>query len=135
MNKIILLIDDDIGVLNVLKKLLQHELLLLGKDIIVESFLNALDAKKWILHKKNEDIVIGCICDVMMSECNGNEFHKWFKQHYQKIPFFFISGHSSYNITKDNIEEINTFFLQKPIDRFELMNILLIILNIEKSIC
>lgn len=115
MNKpVVLLVDDQIKMANIVKRILQKE----GYEVIyAENGADALEMIKLI----EPNIVL---CDVNMPEMGGYQFIKLFKESIKDktIPFLFLTANSSYNDIREGMNLGADDYLCKPIKRKELLD-------------
>lgn len=108
----ILVIDDDITILNSMKKQLNNQ------DFLVDYINDPLEGLKRIEHKKYNLV----ISDVMMKPLTGIEVLKQIKTSYPELPVIILTGFVDDQII-DNARELGcSDFLIKPVRKRVLIN-------------
>jgi len=108
----VLVVDDDEDVKNILIRVFSEE------GFNVSSAVNGLGAIVMLEKMKPKDLV-ALVTDVIMPNMNGVELAREVRQKYKDVKVIFISGYP------DNDQEVlrfeNSIFIQKPINRQDLM--------------
>lgn len=115
----ILVVDDDEGILKLIKKFLERN------NFIVSTSSSSVEALKLVTYG-NFDLII---LDVMMPELTGIEFSKEIRSNADKIPIVILTALCS---DKDRIEAIQggaNEFISKPFDPQELLSCINNLLN------
>ena len=111
-NKNILLVEDEEMIRKFVLKALN------GKGFSVVAHPNAQDAlKAFLANKKGFDLII---TDVIMPGISGPEMIKRIRQENKSIKVIFISGYTKDKLDISNIDNVSSFFIQKPFNLAEL---------------
>ena len=105
---LLVLIDDDRGILNIIE-------VLLSEDVSnIRSYINPLEALKDLENKINPSCVI---CDINMPEMSGIEVLKTFREHNKSTPFYFFTGSGEFidkAIEEEECKDKITGIFHKP---------------------
>jgi len=102
------------GIRNILEDITMHE-------IVITEFDNVPDA--WAYLKK--DIPNLVITDIRMREMDGLTLIRKLRQLYAELPVIIISGHQDFEYAQQAIRYKVTDYLLKPIDRRELLQLVM----------
>jgi len=102
------------GIRNILEDITTHE-------IVITEFDNVPDA--WAYLKK--DIPNLVITDIRMREMDGLTLIRKLRQLYAELPVIIISGHQDFEYAQQAIRYKVTDYLLKPIDRRELLQLVM----------
>ncbi len=106
----ILIVDDEVEVLNALKKTLQRAKEF-DADISIAS--NAEEAKNK-LSEKDYDLVLS---DYNMPNTNGVQLLTWVKENYPEVVRIIITGYSDLETAREAINQANVHnYIEKPWD-------------------
>ncbi len=106
----VLAIDDEVQILEMLGVIITS----LGATFYRAQ--SAQEARKIIVERQVPDLVF---CDIMMPGESGYDFVDWFKEIYEQVPVYFITGLAQEDIQKIKIADV----LQKPFSAKEVMRI------------
>ena len=114
----ILIVDDEVEVLNALKKTLQRAKEF-DADVSIAS--NAEDAKNK-LSEKDYDLVLS---DYNMPNTNGVQLLTWVKENYPEVVRIIITGYSDLETAREAINQANVHnYIEKPWDNDSLREII-----------
>jgi two-component SAPR family response regulator len=123
MNGKILVVDDDLDALFLIKTMLEKE----GHTVIT---YNSPEKALSEFKKKDYDLAI---LDYVMPRMNGDLLAERLHLVDSKLYFVFITGYSEFSDTMDQVKDINPIILLKPVDKDELISTIDIVLNRVKS--
>ncbi|MDA3969735.1 MAG: response regulator [Desulfobulbaceae bacterium] len=106
----VLVVDDDIGVLNIITRQLT------GFGLQADQAENGREALA-LLQKKHYGLVI---TDMVMPEMDGMELLLYVRSHYPQVDVLVVSGYSAIYKFTDLVSAGATDFIAKPFDRIEL---------------
>ena len=101
-----LICDDEIGIINILKKFLEY------KGLLVDYALDGKEALELIIHETGYDIVF---LDVNMPELTGVDILKYVRENHVKAKVVVLTGYPG--VDKDFCKMLGADeYLEKPID-------------------
>ena len=104
----ILLIDDEPNIIRSLTRLL-------GSTYTLVSVASGKEAQELVSADPHFDVII---CDLMMSEMSGTEFHAWLTQHHPILgsQLIFLTGGAFSPNAREYLAKVGNLTIQKPFD-------------------
>lgn len=110
------LVDDDLAVVNVLKLIIEHN----GRGIVCGHAQNGADALDDLPHARPDIVLV----DMLMPEMDGITFVQKAKEAHPHLHFIMLSQVSAKNLIAKAYESGIEFFIQKPVNSVEVLNVL-----------